>query len=210
MNHFLVGITGQMGTGKSIFSSFFKKKDIPIYYSDKKCKKLMNTVKYIKQNIKKYFGYKSYQDNKVNTNFLSEKIFKDQNSLKYLCSILYPWIFLDFKNWISLQKKTIYLIKESALLFESGTYKNCNLIINMISPIDQMIDRVKKRDNLNKRQILDRIKFQLSNKERKKYSNFNIENSKDFSFLEKKAEIIHNQIISFLWEKEIKKQEEEK
>ncbi|WP_185859746.1 dephospho-CoA kinase [Blattabacterium cuenoti] len=199
MKYFLIGITGQMGSGKSLFSSFFEKIGIPVYSSDKKGKMLMNKIDNIKKDIIKFFGKKSYEKNRINTNFLSEKVFQDPIALELLCSIVHPWVFLDFKNWILSQKKTLYSIRESALLFESGAYKNCDLIITLTSPMEMMIERVMKRDNLKENQIMNRLNIQIPNREKIKYSNIIIENIQDISFLEKKAKQIHLEIISKIY-----------
>ncbi|WP_185872076.1 dephospho-CoA kinase [Blattabacterium cuenoti] len=192
MKFLLIGITGKMGSGKSLLSSFFKKKGIPIYSSDKRGKILMNKIKIVKKNIIKHFGNNSYKKEKINKDYLSEIVFKNPNALKLLCSIIHPWISIDFKNWIfSLQKKTFYVIKESALLFESGSYKECNCIITITSPKKKMIERIIKRDNLNENQIINRLNNQISNKKRKKKSHFIIHNYSSITFLQKKADKMH-------------------
>ncbi|WP_341655345.1 dephospho-CoA kinase [Blattabacterium cuenoti] len=192
----LIGITGKIGSGKSLFSSFFEKKGIPVYSSDQRGKILMNKVKIIKQNVIKYFGKDSYKKkDKINKTYLSEIVFKNPIALKLLCTIIHPWISLDFKQWISsiikIQKKTLYVIKESAILFESKNYKECDFIITITSPKKNMIERIIKRDNLNENQIIDRFKNQISNREREKKSNFVIKNNSSTYYLQKKADKIH-------------------
>ncbi|WP_185853188.1 dephospho-CoA kinase [Blattabacterium cuenoti] len=192
MKFLLIGITGKMGSGKSLFSSFFKKKGIPVYSSDERGKILMNQTEIIKKNIIKHFGKDSYKKEKINKTYLSEIVFKNPSALKLLCSIVHPWISIDFKNWIfSVQKKTLYVIKESAILFESGSYKECDIIMTIISPIEKMIERIIKRDNLNENQIINRLKNQISNKKREKKSHFIISNYTSVTFLQKKADKIH-------------------
>ncbi|AEU09242.1 dephospho-CoA kinase [Blattabacterium sp. (Cryptocercus punctulatus) str. Cpu] len=182
MRSLLIGITGNMGSWKKfIFPLFFKNIGIPVYSSDQRSKILMNKIKLLKNNIINFLVKKSYKNNKVNTKFLSKIVFQNPIYLKLLCSIIHPWIFLDFKNWIFSQK-TFYSIKESAILFESGSYKNCDLIITIISPIEKMIERIIKRDHLNEKKIMNRIKFQISNKKKIKYSNIIIENTQDIFF----------------------------
>ncbi|WP_262887072.1 dephospho-CoA kinase [Blattabacterium cuenoti] len=98
----LVGITGKMGSGKSLFTSFFCEKGVPIYYSDQRGKILMNQIEIIKQNIIKYFGKNSYdKKNQINKTYLSNIVFKYPTALKLLCNIVHPWVFLDFQQWIS-------------------------------------------------------------------------------------------------------------
>ncbi|AER40717.1 MAG: dephospho-CoA kinase [Flavobacteriales bacterium] len=194
MKSLLIGLTGKMGSGKSLFTSFFQKNGIPVYYSDQRGKIIMNQTKILKKNIIKFFGKKSYENKTINTKFLSKKVFTDPLYLKLLCSIVHPWVLLDFKKWRSSQK-TLYLIKESALLFESGTYKDCDYIITITSPTTKMIERIIKRDKLSEEQIMNRLKIQISNKERIKYSNIIVENIQDISFLKEKAKEIHHKII---------------
>ncbi|WP_185870365.1 dephospho-CoA kinase [Blattabacterium cuenoti] len=196
MKSLLIGITGEMGSGKSLLSSFFEKKGIPVYSSDKRSKFLMNQTKNIKENIIKFFGNKSYKNNKINKTFLSKKVFQDKDShaLKLLCTIVYPWILLDFKNWFFSQK-TLFSIKESALLFESGSYKECDLIITINTPLKKRIERIIKRDKLSEKQIMNRIKIQIPDKEKEKHSDIIIKNDQNISFLQKEAETISNKII---------------
>ncbi|WP_341663327.1 dephospho-CoA kinase [Blattabacterium cuenoti] len=201
----LIGITGKMGSGKSLFSFFFKEKGIPVYSSDQRGKILMNQVKMIKQNIIKYFGKDSYRKDKINKTYLSEIVFKNPIALKLLCTIVHPWIFLDFKQWISsiirIQKKTLYVIKESAILFESNSYKECDFIITITSPKKNMIKRIIKRDNINENQIIDRLKNQISNRKREKQSNFVIKNYSSTYYLQKEANRIHKLLEKLITQK---------
>ncbi|WP_185857175.1 dephospho-CoA kinase [Blattabacterium cuenoti] len=190
----LIGITGKMGSGKSLFSSFLKKKGIPVYCSDQKGKILMNQIGIIKQNIIKFFGKDSYKKNKINKTFLSKIVFKNPMALKLLCKIVHPWVSLDFKQWMYMHKQHIYVIKESAILFESENYKECDFIITITSPKKNIIERVIKRDNLNEDQIMDRLKNQISDKKREKKSNFIIKNYLSICFLKKEANKIHKQL----------------
>ncbi|WP_341660322.1 dephospho-CoA kinase [Blattabacterium cuenoti] len=202
----LIGITGKMGSGKSLFSFFFRKKGIPVYSSDQRGKILMNQVKIIKQNVIKYFGKDSYRKNKINKTYLSEIVFKNPIALKLLCTIVHPWMSLDFKQWISSiikkkEKKTLYVIKESAILFESRTYKECDFIITITSPKKNMIERIIKRDNLNENQIIDRLKNQISNKKRKKKSHFVIKNYSSTYHLQKESDRIHKLLEKLITQK---------
>ncbi|AFJ90868.1 dephospho-CoA kinase [Blattabacterium sp. (Blaberus giganteus)] len=193
----LVGITGRMGSGKSLFSSFLKKKGIPVYYSDRRGKILMNQIILIKKNIIKYFGKDSYKRNKINRFYLSEIVFQNPIALKLLCSIVHPWVSLDFKQWmfsVSIQKKIMYVVKESALLFESGSYQECDFVITITSSKKNMIERIIKRDNLNENQITYRLKNQISDKKREKKSNIIIKNYLSTHHLQKEAEKTHKML----------------
>lgn len=201
MSFILIGITGKIGSGKSLFSSFFEKRGIPVYCSDKKAKILMNNNKIIQKNIIKHFGKNSYVNEEINKNYLSKIVFKNPIALKILCSIIHPWVSMDFKKWISFlflkkkENKNFYVIKESAILFESGSYKECNNIITITSPLKKMMERIIKRDNLRENEIFDRLKNQISNKKRKKKSDIVIDNSTSVKNLKEQANKIYNTIF---------------
>ncbi|WP_185868887.1 dephospho-CoA kinase [Blattabacterium cuenoti] len=206
MKFLLIGVTGKMGVGKSLFSSFLKKKGIPVYSSDERGKILMNQTEIIKKNIIKHFGNNSYKEKKINKTYLSNIVFQNPNALKLLCSIVHPWISVDFKKWIfSIRGKFFYLIKESALLFESKSYKECDHVITITSPVEEMISRVIKRDNLNEYQIVNRLKNQMSNKKRKEKSSLFIENNSSVNYLKKKSDEIHNLFIDLYKNQDIQK-----
>lgn len=203
---FLLGLTGNIGSGKTFFSNFFRKKKIPIYKSDDRGKFFLKNSKFLKHEIIKYFGNKSYYNNNIlNSAFLSKKVFYKKNYLNRLCSMIYPYINLDFKIWKnSLNKNSYfyfpYIIRESALLFETGLYKKCDFIIYLISSKEKKINRVMKRSKLTEEQITNRLKFQVKDniiiKKAKKNKNiFLIKNEFSKFYLEKKANEIHEKII---------------
>ncbi|WP_185868384.1 dephospho-CoA kinase [Blattabacterium cuenoti] len=198
----LIGVTGKMGSGKSLFSYHLKKKGIPVYSSDERCRILMNKMSLIKKKIIKFFGKNSYtKEKKINKFFLSKILFNNYDALKLLSSIIHPWIKIDFKKWMiaivnsNIDKKRFYLIKESALLFESGSYKDCDMIINLSSPLKNKIERIIKRDNLNEIEIINRLKNQISNKMREKASDILVNNNCSRQYLEEKSHVIHEKII---------------
>ncbi|WP_185877763.1 dephospho-CoA kinase [Blattabacterium cuenoti] len=200
MKSILVGITGNIGTGKTLLSDYFKKENgIPIYSSDQKCKILMNKSSIIRKNIIKYFGSKSYNGKKINKNFLSKIIFNDLNALNILCSIVHPWVELDFEKWRK-NYNCPYIIKESAILFEYGNYKEFDFIIILTSFLEKILERIIKRDKLNKIEILNRLNNQTKINDIKKIKNignriFIIENNSSIYQLKKFSIILHKKII---------------
>ncbi len=184
-----------MGSGKSLFSSFLKKKGIPIYSSDERCKILMNQIQIIKINILKIFGNNSYQNEKINKNYLSNIIFQNDKAYKLISNIVHPWIKIDFRKWMFLQTKNSYLVKESSLLFERGNYKECHIIINISSSLQNSLERVMNRDYLNEIQIFNRLKYQIPNKIKNQKSNIIIDNNSSIDSLKQQSYKIHNKII---------------
>lgn len=195
---YIVGITGGIGSGKTILSNIFKKKNIPVYNSDISAKKIMENIPDLKIKIINFFGQKCYINNKLNTIYLSHKIFNNYVNLKLINSIIYPYINQNFIDWMSLYKSPYY-IKDTALLFESKTYKFCHLIITVISPINIRIKRLLKRNpNYTICKIIKIINLQWSDEKKKNYSNIIVKNYTTINKLEIIVEMIHNIIMSIL------------
>jgi dephospho-CoA kinase len=115
------------------------------------------------------------QSNELNRNYISEKIFKNKSLLDKMNSIVHPAVAKDFLNWYKVQN-TEYVIKESAILFESGSFKNCELIITVTAPLEDRINRVVDRDGVTRKQVLHRVMNQLSDEDKIDRSNFIINN----------------------------------
>ena len=120
---FLVGITGGIGAGKSLVCKIFHHLGIPVYSSDNQAKHLMTENKKLKNEIIKNFGMESYSENDLNKSYLSESVFDDNLKLSKLNTLVHPFVKKDFLLWIKRHNTYDYLIKESALLIDSGSYK---------------------------------------------------------------------------------------
>lgn len=193
---YIVGITGGIGSGKSILSNFFLKKNIPIYNSDLYAKIIMEHFLCIKVKIIKFFGIKSYINNRLNVKYLSNKIFNNKINLNIMNSIVHPYVFLHFKNWINSLYNFPYCIKETALLFESGLYKICNFIITITCPIKLKIKRIMKRNpTLSEDDIIKRIIIQWPDSIKINYSNIVINNILNINKLKSISEKIHNILL---------------
>jgi len=173
-----VGITGGIGSGKSFICKKFEKLGLKIYYADNKAKQLTNNNKIIKEKLITYFGKDIYIDYNLNKEKLSQIIFNNPEKLKIVNSIIHPIVTDDFNKWCNKYKNEKIILKEAAILFESGSYKNLDKIITITSPIDLRISRIKKRDNINETEILKKINTQISDIEKIKKSDFVIYNDK--------------------------------
>lgn len=192
---YIVGLTGGIGSGKSTVASFFLKKNIPIYNSDIYAKKIMQKIYTLKINIIKLFGNHFYKNNQINTKYISNIIFNDSFKLNLLNELVHPWVLTDFKYWMLLYR-SLYCIKETALLFETGIDKLCDLIITVTAPQELRIQRVMKRDNTTKYDILKKMYHQWSDSKKILYSNIIIQNISTIHKLEKAVEEIHNIILN--------------
>jgi dephospho-CoA kinase len=140
-----IGITGGIGSGKSTVARIFSLLGIPVYNADVRAKWLMVNDTNLMDIIATKFGRDSYVDGQLNRQYLAEKVFKDELLVSKLNSLVHPAVAKDFTNWSS-NYNSGYVIKEAALLFETGSYKKLDYTILVTSPIKLRIKRIKKRD----------------------------------------------------------------
>ena len=193
-----VGITGGIGSGKSTVSSFFSVLGVPVYDSDKRAKYLMQHDNSIIGKIKKEFGERSYLNNQLNRSYIAEIVFKNESKLKQLNSIIHPAVRTDFNNWLSQNSNAKFVIKEAAIMIESGAYKEMDKLIVVNAKRDQKIKRIKKRDHLSLEDIENRIQNQLSDEIRNQYADFIIENNSGKMELKQQVLSIYNKLIDQL------------
>ncbi len=160
----IIGLTGGIGSGKTTIAKYFEAKGIPVYIADEKAKILTNDPKVLEL-IKKEFGASIFDNDILNRKKLSAIVFNNQKKLEQLNKIIHPLVKKDFDKWLENHSKSEYIVKESAILFESNSYLDCYIIIAIICPIEIRLERVLSRDNITKEQILLKIKAQISEKE---------------------------------------------
>ena len=192
-----VGITGGIGSGKSTVSSFFSELGVPVYDSDQRAKSLMQLDDSIISQIKKEFGDNSYLNNKLNRSYIAEIVFKNESKLKQLNAIVHPAVRTDFNNWLSQNSNAKFVIKEAAIMIESGAYKDLDKLIVVNANRDQKIKWIKKRDHLLTQEIENRIQNQLSDEIRNQYADFIIENNSDKKELKEHVLSIYNKLLSY-------------
>lgn len=190
----IVGLTGGIGSGKSTVARMFSELGIPTYNADDEAKGLMLRSKVIRRKLIKLFGEKAYVNNALNRPYLAEKIFNDKTLLEKMNAIVHPKVASHFRRWVS-RKNTPYVIKEAAILFESGSYKDCDFIITVHAPIEERINRVISRDNTTKDRVEAILKNQWNDNRRKANSDFLIENI-SLEKTREQVEKIHSEILS--------------
>ncbi|MCS4433970.1 dephospho-CoA kinase [Aquiflexum gelatinilyticum] len=192
----LVGITGGIGSGKSTVARIFSILGIPVYYADDRAKWLMANDEALKEQIKDNFGQESYSEAGVlNRAFLASQVFSDEEKVKIINGLVHPAVKADFENWANAQTAP-YVLKEAALLFETGSYKDLDKVINVSSPIRIRISRVLMRDpHRNEKQVNDIIDKQLPDEEKNKLADFVIKNT-DNKLLIPQVMEIHHQLLN--------------
>lgn len=162
-----MGITGGIGSGKSLICKIFGCLGIPLYDADSRAKMLMTTDRILVGQIQKEFGNLSYHnDGTLNKEHL-RKAFTNPAELKKLNAIVHPRVAHDYKGWVDQHKESKYVIKEAALLIESGSARELDMLIVVTAPKKLRIQRVLKRDpHRSQLEVENIIRNQMSEQEK--------------------------------------------
>jgi len=171
----IIGLTGGIGSGKTTIANHLKSLGIPVYNSDEQAKKVLYLPETIKS-LKATFGNGIFTDDILDKDKLSNRVFNNPGDLKLLNEIIHPAVKTDFNKWFLVNKNSPLVIKEAAILFESGSYKDCDAIITITAPQDIRIQRVIARDHLTYEKVISRINNQWTDEMRKNNSTYVIEN----------------------------------
>jgi dephospho-CoA kinase len=173
-----IGITGGIGSGKSLVCRIFQCLGTPVYDADSHAKKLMTTDGILVSNIRKEFGELSYNtDGSLNRKYLSTTVFNDSNKLETLNSLVHPRVARDYASWVLEQGHHPYVLKEAALLYEAGSDKQLDKVVVVMAPDELRVERVAKRDpQRSKEQIRAIIGQQMSQEEKIKRADFVVDN----------------------------------
>jgi dephospho-CoA kinase len=155
-----VGLTGGIGSGKTTIAKVFELLNVPVYYADEASKRLYHTDKNLIVDIKRHFGEDIYTDEQLNRSKLAAIVFNDPSKLELLNQLVHPPTIRDAEEWM--QKQTApYVIKEAALLFESGSASGLDYIIGVQAPSHYRIKRVMERDGVKKEDVINRANRQI-------------------------------------------------
>jgi dephospho-CoA kinase len=173
-----IGVTGGIGSGKSLVCRIFLCLNVPVYDADSHAKNLMTTDGILSSNIRKEFGDLSYNtDGSLNRKYLSATVFNDAKKLETLNSLVHPRVAYDYEKWVNEHHHHPYVVKEAALLYEAGSYKQLDRIIVVTAPDELRIERVAKRDpQRSKEQITAIIGKQMPQEEKMKRADFVVVN----------------------------------
>jgi len=172
----IIGLTGGIGSGKSTVAKYIASKGIPVYIADDEAKKIMDNEKVITE-IKIIFTDDILtNDNKLDRVKIANIVFNNPDKLRELNAIVHPKVKIHFKNWLKKHKKNLFIIKEVAILFETGGDKECDAIILVTAPEEIRIQRTTTRDNLTVDNVRKRMNSQFSDIEKIKKSTFVINN----------------------------------
>ena len=194
-----VGLTGGIGSGKTTIANLFALHfSIPIYIADTKAKELVANNKQLQQEIVTLLGEEAFVEGRYNTAFVAKEVFSNKDKLDKLNAVIHPYVQQDFLQWKQSQQAP-YVIKEAAILFESGSYRDCDFIIMVTAPLEERIERVMLRDKIDRETVEKRIKNQWNDEKKIELSTFVIENREIDKNLDK-IEIIHSKIVKMTTE----------
>lgn len=174
----IIGLTGGIGSGKSTVAKYIASKGISVYIADDEAKKIMNSSEVVLE-IKNQFGeIVIYKNGKVNRKALAKIVFEDKEKLAQLNNIIHPKVKNHFKKWLILHSNEKFIVKEVAILFETYGHLDCDKVILVTAPKEIRINRVVKRDNVTKSEVLARMSHQLPEEEKIAKSDYIIHNIK--------------------------------
>ncbi len=171
----IIGLTGGIGSGKTTIANHLKSIGIPVYNSDDQAKKILYLPETI-DSLKSAFGNVVFTNELFDKDKLAKLVFNNPEQLKLLNKIIHPAVKVDFENWLKANKNSPLIIKEAAILFESGSYKDCDAIISISAPQEMRIQRVIERDHLTFDEVVSRINNQWTDEMRKNKSDYVIDN----------------------------------
>jgi len=172
-----IGITGGIGSGKSTISKVFEVLGIPVFYADDAAKQVMTTDPILIAALKDTFGNEAYfEDGSLNRKHIANIVFNNPAELAKLNAITHPAVFRAFDNWLAETHNAPYVMKEAALMFESGSAKLCDKNILVYAPLEMRINRVVKRDGLSRAEVESRNARQFTDEQKLKLADYVITN----------------------------------
>lgn len=173
-----LGITGGIGSGKTSVCRVFNVLGIPVFSADPEARKIMENDDDIKNEINTIVGKDIYPEGRLDRMELASLIFNNKNLLEKVNTLVHPLVFDNFIRWTEKQTAP-YVIMEAAILFESDGYKLVDRVATIVAPVEERISRVTQGNMLNRNQVMERIKNQMTDEERISMSDYVIYNSEN-------------------------------
>ena len=180
-----IGITGGIGSGKTTVCRVFETLGIPVFYADVVAKNIMVTDPLLIEGIKKAFGEESYLEHQVlNKTHIAQIVFNNAAELEKLNALVHPAVFRAFDHWVAhVPASRPYILKEAALLFESGSYKMCDETIVVVAPTALKKARVMLRDEVTDVQVQARMDKQFPDEQKIEMADFLLHNQESSSII---------------------------
>ena len=191
-----IGLTGGIGSGKTTVAKVFELLNVPVYYADDASKRLYRTDKGLMQKLKAHFGDDIYNEDELNRSRLASLVFNDPERLALLNSLVHPPTIKDAEDWMQRQTAP-YIVKEAALIFESGSGAGLHYIIGVYAPQHVRLQRVMNRDAVSRADVLSRMKRQINEGLKMKLCDFVIVNNEQEPVLPQ-IQALHEKLLQMV------------
>lgn len=190
----IVGLTGGIGSGKTTIGKIFSWLGVPVYEADAASKTIIDTDKELQGKLQALLGKDIVQANgKIDRQQMATLIFGNEALLKQTNALIHPAVGEDFTRWYQSQESD-YVIKEAAILFESGSYRQCDKIVVVEAPEELRIERVMARGNTSREEVLARMRNQWPQEQKVELADYVIHNDQRNSVI-KQVLAIHEDLI---------------
>jgi dephospho-CoA kinase len=189
-----IGLTGGIGSGKTTVAKMFALLGVPVYYADEASKRLYHSNEVLKAGIQKSFGDDIYIDGVLNKSKLASLVFNDPSKLELLNHLVHPLTISDAEAWME-QQTYKYIVKEAAILFETGSAKGLHYIVGVRAPEHVRINRVMQRDNLKREEVVSRMQRQMDEDIKMRLCDYIIDNNEQQLVIPQVLNL-HNRFIS--------------
>lgn len=190
-----VGLTGNIGSGKTLVAEIFSRLEIPVFHADLEAKKQFGKPD-IREKILDLFGSRAFApDGNISPNYLSSIVFSDPVSLHKLNMVIHPAVRQDYRQWCEKQIRAPYTLYEAAILFESGHYREMDKVICVTAPEELRIQRVMERDHVSRAEVEKRIASQWPDEKKAGLADFIIKNDGNEMLIPQILRI-HNQLTT--------------
>lgn len=179
-----IGITGGIGSGKSVVAKMFAVLNIPVFDADAEAKSIMETDPVLKQQLIENFGHEVFTDARLNRKYLASIVFNNPLALEKLNQLTHPAVIRKADEWFLQFPNAPYVVKEAALVFESGSGASLDYIIGVTAPKPIRIRRAMLRDNISRDEVIARMNRQIDDTIKMRLCNFVIINDEQHSVIE--------------------------
>ncbi|HEV7232529.1 MAG TPA: dephospho-CoA kinase [Bacteroidia bacterium] len=171
------GITGGIGSGKSVVCDIFRLLGIPVFNSDREARQILESNPDVVRQVTDIFGPSVYPEpGKPDRKKIASIVFNDKEKLKLLNGIIHPAVSKRFEDWAHENEAADYVLREAAILVESGAHQQMDCIILVCAPDDLRFSRAAKRDDISEEEVRKRSLNQMKQEDLKKYATYTIIN----------------------------------
>jgi len=162
-----VGITGGIGSGKTLVCRVLETLGVPVYYADREARRLMNGHPVLRKGIEELLGKEAYEGNQLDRRYVGTRVFGNRNLLEKLNSLVHPVVRKDYQSWVTRNREVPYVVEEAAILFESGASRFLDRTVLIYAPSELRIRRVMERDGVSREEVKKRMMHQMDEEEKR-------------------------------------------